>query len=219
MTAHADFTKAFADCPLIAILRGVLPDDVEEIGEAALSAGIKIIEVPLNSPNAYESIRRLAVRFGSHFIVGAGTVTDVAQVTRVRDVGGRLIVCPNTDKDVILSSVQAGLVCVSGYFTPSEAFAALAAGAHALKLFPAEATSPTSVKALRAVLPKSVPIIAVGGITSDAMASWMSNGTDGFGLGSSLYKPGSSSREVATSAKAFVHALDTMPRNTNTIDL
>jgi 2-dehydro-3-deoxyphosphogalactonate aldolase len=213
MTAHADFTKAFADCPLIAILRGVLPEEVEEIGEAALSAGIKIIEVPLNSPNAYESIRRLAVRFGSQFIVGAGTVTAVAQVMRVRDAGGRLIVCPNTDKDVISAAVRSGLVCVPGYLTPSEAFAALAAGAHALKLFPAEAASPTFVKALRAVLPKSVPIIAVGGITSDAMAGWVSNGTNGFGLGSSLYKPGDSSREVAVAARAFAKALDIMPRN------
>ena len=213
MTAHADFTKAFADCPLIAILRGVLPEEVEEIGEAVLSAGIKIIEVPLNSPNAYESIRRLAVRFGSQFIVGAGTVTDVVQVMRVLDAGGRLIVCPNTDKDVIAAAVRSGLVCVPGYLTPSEAFAALAAGAHALKLFPADAAGPTFVKALRAVLPKSVPIIAVGGITSDAMASWLSNGTNGFGLGSSLYKPGDSSREVAIAARAFVQALDIMPQN------
>ena len=156
MSALADFQRHFAGCPLVAIIRGVTPGDVEAIGEALVEAGIRIIEVPLNSPDPFDSIARLAKRLGDRALVGAGTVLSVENVARVADAGGQIIVAPNTDTEVIRATVARGLVSSPGFFTPSEAFAALAAGAHALKLFPAEAASPDVVKAQRAVLPKDV---------------------------------------------------------------
>ena len=207
MDTLALFETCFGACPLVAILRGVGPEEVEAIGEALVEAGIRIIEVPLNSPRPLDSIARLAARFGDRALIGAGTVLQPGQVAGVAEAGGRLIVSPSTRIDVIQASVAAGLVSAPGYFTPSEAFAAIDAGAHMLKLFPAEAAPPAVVKAQRAVLPPSVPLVVVGGITPDRMAAYRAAGADGFGLGSALYRPGQNAAEVATQARAFLAAL------------
>ena len=167
---HPLFQRHFAECPLVAIIRGVTPDEAEAIGEAIYEGGIRIIEVPLNSPEPLKSIERLAKRMGDRALVGAGTVLDTRQVADVKAAGGQLIVSPNTNTDVIAASAQAGLVSCPGFFTPSEAFAAIEAGAHALKLFPAEAATPAFVKAQRAVLPKDLPILVVGGVKPALMA-------------------------------------------------
>jgi 2-dehydro-3-deoxyphosphogalactonate aldolase len=195
------------ECPLVAIIRGVTPDEVEAIGDAVYGAGIRIVEVPLNSPDPLESIRRLAARFEGRALIGAGTVLDPADVARVRQAGGRIIVSPSTYAPVIEATAQAGMVAAPGFFTPSEAFEALRAGAHALKLFPAEAASPKVVKAQRAVLPKDVPLLVVGGVAPDTMRPWIEAGADGFGLGSGLYKPGRSAEETAMRARAYVEGL------------
>lgn len=208
MTGSLDaFTTHFAACPLIAIIRGITPDAVEAVGDALVEAGIRIIEVPLNSPDPLTSIARLARRLGDAALIGAGTVLTVDQVTQVADAGGRIIVSPCVNPQVIAATAAAGLVSAPGYFTPSEAFAALDAGAHALKLFPAEAASPAVVKAHRAVLPSDVPLVVVGGITPDAMAPYSAAGADGFGLGGALYRPGQTSAEIAAQARAFVAAI------------
>ena len=204
MDALQDFQTYFAECPLVAIVRGVTPADAEGIGEALLGAGIRIIEVPLNSPDPLESIRILAARLGERALIGAGTVLEPEDVERVAEVGGRLIVSPNTDIPVIEATVEAGLVSSPGYFTPSEALDALQAGAHALKLFPAEAATPAVVKAQRAVLPKDVPLIVVGGITPTNMRPYLDAGANGFGLGSGLYKPGQSREDTGSRAAAYV---------------
>jgi 2-dehydro-3-deoxyphosphogalactonate aldolase len=197
--------RSFLDqCPLVAIIRGVTPDDVEAIGEAIFDAGIRIIEVPLNSPDPLRSIERLARRFGDDALVGAGTVLVSAKVGEVRSAGGRLIVSPDTNREVIAASAAAGLVSCPGYFTPTEGFAALAAGATGLKLFPAEGASPAVLKGQRAVLPKYVPVLVVGGIAPDNMQPWRDAGADGFGLGSGLYKPGQSPQDTAERARAYV---------------
>ena len=207
MTALVDFTRYFAACPLIAIIRGVTPDEAEAIGEAIRDGGIRIIEVPLNSPDPFDSITRLSARFGDEMLVGAGTVLDPADVARVRDAGGRLIVSPNTNFEVIAATAAAGLISCPGYFTPSEAFAALRAGATALKLFPAEGAVPAVLKAQRAVLPNDVPLFAVGGIAPDNMQPWLDAGASGFGLGSGLYKPGQSAAGTLEKARAYVAGL------------
>jgi 2-dehydro-3-deoxyphosphogalactonate aldolase len=207
MTAKDTLAAAMARCPLVAILRGIEPYEVEEITGALIEAGFSMIEVPLNSPDPLTSIERLARRFGDAALIGAGTVLDVAQVRAVREAGGRLIVSPNTDTAVIAASAAADLVSLPGYFTPSEAFAALKAGATGLKLFPAEAATPAVVKAQRAVLPRDVPLLAVGGVTPDTMAPWQAAGANGFGIGSALYKPGRRLPEIAAAAKQFVAAL------------
>lgn len=207
MTTLDLFRQKLGDCPLIAILRGVTPDEVIAVGDALVDAGIGIIEVPLNSPDPLRSIERLAAHMGDRAIVGAGTVLTVAQVQKVADAGGRIIVSPSTDYDVITATTAAGLVSAPGYFTPSEAFLALKAGAHVLKLFPAEAATPNVVKAQRAVLPKDVPLLIVGGVTPTTMDKWLEVGANGFGLGSALYRPGQSAEEVGAQARAFVEAL------------
>lgn len=207
MPNRPDLAAALARCPLVAILRGVRPDEVEAIGDALVSAGFSMIEVPLNSPDPVDSIARLARRVGDRALVGAGTVLTVEQVGVVADAGGRLIVSPNTDRAVIAHAAARGLVTLPGFFTPSEGFAALAAGASGLKLFPAEGASPAMLKAQRAVLPRDVPVLAVGGITPDTMAPWRAAGADGFGLGSALYTPGLSAADVGVRARAFIDAL------------
>lgn len=204
MDAMMTFDDAFARCPLVAILRGVRPDEVEAIGAALVEAGFTLIEVPLNSPDPFNSIARLAGRFGDRALIGAGTVLDVAAVERLAAAGGRIAVSPNTNEAVIRASVAAGMASLPGYATPSEAFAALAAGATALKLFPAEGASPAVLKAHRAVLPREVPVLAVGGITPVTMAPWAAAGAAGFGLGSALYKPGAGAVEVGAAARDFV---------------
>ncbi len=207
MDAVAGFGRYLRECPLIAIIRGVTPDEVEGIGEALIKAGFRIIEVPLNSPDPLRSVERLARRFGDQALIGAGTVLQPEQVASVASAGGRIIVSPNTHPPVIAAAVAAGLVSAPGYFTPSEAFTALGAGAHALKLFPAEAASPQVVKAQRAVLPKETPLLVVGGVTPEKMAPYLDAGADGFGLGGAVYKPGQSAAEVALQARAFTAAL------------
>jgi 2-dehydro-3-deoxyphosphogalactonate aldolase len=204
MNPANELGRRLAECPLVAIIRGVTPADAEAIGAAAFDAGIRIIEVPLNSPDPLASIEKLAARFGDSALIGAGTVLDPADVARVRDAGGRLIVSPNTFPPVIEASAEAGLVSLPGYFTPSEAFRALRAGATGLKLFPAEGASPALLRAHRAVLPKPVPVLVVGGIGPGTMAPWVETGANGFGLGSGLYKPGQSAAETAAKAAAYV---------------
>jgi 2-dehydro-3-deoxyphosphogalactonate aldolase len=191
------------ECPLIAIIRGVTPDDAEAIGDAIYEGGIRIIEVPLNSPDPLRSIELLASRLGDRALVGAGTVMSSGQVQQVRDAGGRIIVSPDTNVEVIAASADAGLVSSPGYFTPSEAFAAIRAGAHTLKLFPADGGSPALLKAHLAVLPKDIPVLAVGGIKPDNMRPWLDAGARGFGLGSGLYKPGQSAAETLEKARAY----------------
>jgi 2-dehydro-3-deoxyphosphogalactonate aldolase len=207
MTAAELFDTTFAQCPLIAILRGVRPEECEAIGDALVEGGIRIIEVPLNSPDPLASIARLSKRYGDDVMVGAGTVLQIRQVEEVARAGGRLIVSPSVNPDVIAASVSAGMFSCPGFFTPSEAFIALDAGANALKLFPAEAASPTVLKAQRAVLPKDVRLIVVGGVGPDTMGPWLTAGADGFGLGSALYKPGQTPQETLAKARAFGAAL------------
>lgn len=207
MSAVEEFRQRFAECPLVAIIRGVTPDEVEGIGEALVRGGIRIIEVPLNSPNPLESIRRLSGAVADRAIVGAGTVLEPEQVSEIAAAGGRLIVSPNTNAAVIEATVSAGMVSSPGYFTPSEAFAATTAGAHVLKLFPAEGATPTVLKAQKAVLPKGVPVLAVGGITPDNMRPWLNAGAEGFGLGSGIYRPGQSPEETEDRARAYVAGL------------
>ena len=204
------FRHYFDPCPLVAIIRGVTPDEVVAVGEALLAAGIGIIEVPLNSPDPIESIRRLSAAVGNRALIGAGTVLRVEQVHDVKAAGGRLIVSPNTNVAVIAASVAAGLVSAPGIFTPTEAFAAIEAGATALKLFPAEAASPAVVKAQRAVLPRNVPLLIVGGVGPDTMAPWLAAGADGFGLGSGIFRPGQSATEVGAQARAYVAAFSSI---------
>ena len=204
MTAKELLHRYLDECPLIAIIRGVTPGEAEAIGDAIFEGGIRIIEVPLNSPDPLNSIERLARRFGDQVLVGAGTVLDPADVQRIKDVGGRIIVSPDTNIEVIASAAMAGLVASPGYFTPSEAFAAIRAGATALKLFPAEAASPAVLKAQLAVLPKDLPVLAVGGIKPDNMRPWRDAGAAGFGLGGGLYKPGQPAADTLEKARAYV---------------
>jgi len=201
-----NFAQAFAACPLVAILRGLTPAEAPAIGDALADAGFTLIEVPLNSPDPFASIRLMADRLAGRAFVGAGTVLTVEQVGQVADAGGTLVVSPNTNPDVIRATVAAGLISMPGYFTPSEGFAALAAGATALKLFPADGTTPAMLKAQRAVLPRDLPVLAVGGITPDNMAEWKAAGANGYGLGSNLYKPGKPAAEVAQAAGRYVQA-------------
>lgn len=207
MSAAALFRRHFAACPLVAVLRGITPDEAVAVGAALVEAGFSIIEVPLNSPRPLDSIARLAARIGDRALVGAGTVLTPGEVAAVAEAGGRLIVSPNSDPAVIAASVSAGLVSLPGYFTTTEAFAALAAGAHGLKLFPAEGASPAYLKAQRAVLPRDVPVLAVGGITPEVMPMWRDAGADGFGLGSNLYRAGKPVADVARDAAGFVAAV------------
>jgi len=207
MTALQSFRDHLGRRPLVAILRGVKPDEAVAIGEALVEAGIGIIEVPLNSPDPLESIAALAGHFGDAVLIGAGTVLTVEQVGQVARAGGRIIVSPSTDYDVIAATAAEGLISAPGYFTPSEAFLALKAGATALKLFPAEAATPALVRAQRAVLPKDVPLLIVGGVKPDAVGPWFEAGADGFGLGSALYKPGQSAAQVGQQARDFVKAV------------
>ena len=207
MSAKELFDRYLDECPLIAIIRGVRPDEAEAIGDALYEGSIRIIEVPMNSPEPLKSIELLAKKFGERTLIGAGTVTDPIDVARVRDAGGRLIVAPNTDVAVISAAASADMVSNPGYFTPSEAFAALEAGATALKLFPAEGASPAVLKAQLAVLPKDVTVLIVGGIKPDNMRPWLDVGAKGFGLGSGLYKPGQSATETVEKARAYIAGL------------
>lgn len=211
MNPGEELRRRLGECPLVAIIRGVTPGEAEAIGEALFEAGIRIIEVPLNSPDPFASVERLARSLGERALIGAGTVLKAEDVARVRDAGGRVIVSPNTFPPVIEATAAAGLVSLPGYFTPSEAFDALRAGATGLKLFPAEGASPAVVKGQRAVLPKDVPLLVVGGIGPGDMQPWLDAGAQGFGLGSGLYKPGRSVGETGARARAYVEGLRGAP--------
>ena len=189
--------------PLVAIMRGVTPDEIVGLGEALVEAGIRIIEVPLNSPQPMASIEKLCNRFGDEILAGAGTVLDPRSVRDVSSAGGRLIVMPHADARVVETAIENGMYAVPGIATPTEAFRMLEAGAHAIKLFPAEAASPAVLKAMRAVLPREASILPVGGITPEKLEAYWRAGANGFGLGSALYKPGMQREEVLQNARTF----------------
>jgi 2-dehydro-3-deoxyphosphogalactonate aldolase len=197
--------QAMAQLPLIAILRGLTPAEAPAMGEALVSSGFAIIEVPLNSPEPFKSIAALTQQF-PQTLIGAGTVLNAQQVKDVHAAGGRLVVAPNFNPAVVAQALALNMVVLPGVATPTEAFAALDAGAHGLKLFPAEMISPATVKALRAVLPKAAALMPVGGIMPDNMAVYRAAGATGFGLGSALYAPGRSAEQVRLAAQNFVTA-------------
>jgi 2-dehydro-3-deoxyphosphogalactonate aldolase len=197
--------------PLIAVLRGITPEEIPAVGAALVAHGFRILEVPLNSPRPYDSIRLLSERFGERCLVGAGTVLGVAEVTLVSATGARLIVMPHADAAVIREAKRQGLVCIPGVATPTEAFAALAAGADGLKMFPADQLPASALKAWRAVLPKDTLVFAVGGIRPDNMAPYWTAGASGFGTGSNLYAPGTAAAEVGKAASAYASAFGALP--------
>lgn len=205
--ASAAFREAMERLPLIAILRGLTPADAPAIGDALREAGFRLIEVPLNSPEPLTSIGVLAARLPD-CLIGAGTVLDASQVAAVRAAGGRLVVSPNFDPEVVSASVAAQLPAVPGVATPTEAFAALKAGALALKLFPAEGIAAATLRAWRAVIPPEVALLPVGGIDEGAMPAYVAAGASGFGLGSALYRPGDAAPAVGERARRFVAAWD-----------
>ena len=207
------FETAAAECGIVAIIRGVTLDEVAGVGDALYEAGIRIVEVPLNSPEPFRSIAALAARFRGRMVVGAGTVLDVESVDRVKSAGGQISVSPDCNPEVVARAVDRGLVPLPGVFTPTEAFSAVRAGAKHLKLFPAEAASPRTVKAWKAVLPKDVKLYAVGGVTPANMKDWADAGCAGFGIGSNIYKPGMSTEDVARAARDFVAAWNGLKGN------
>ena len=199
-------TLTLAPTPLVAILRGVTPDEADSIAAVIVEAGFGAIEVPLNSPDPLASIEIIARLFGDKILVGAGTVLEPHEVDDVAKAGGRLVVAPNADRAVIERALKLGLLAAPGVATPTEAFAALRAGASALKLFPGEAIPPEVVRAWRSVLPKETALYPVGGITPERIGPYRRSGASGFGIGSALYKPGASVEAVARAAQAFVAA-------------
>lgn len=205
MTMETRFQAALQSLPLVAILRGIRPEEAVDVGLALTDAGFTLIEVPLNSPDPLDSISRLA-RALPHALVGAGTVLSVADVAGVHAAGAQLVVSPNHDPAVVRATRERGLLSLPGVMTPSEAFAALAGGAHALKLFPAEAVPPEGLRAMRAVLPPQVQVLPVGGIGTHNMGPWRAAGANGFGIGSALYRPGKSAQAVAADAALFAQA-------------
>ena len=202
-----ELTPWLTRCPLIAILRGVKPDEVLAIGAALKQQGIAIVEVPLNSPRPMESIALLAGEFGERLLIGAGTVMTPAQVAEIATAGGRLIVTPHADAAIVRAAKQQGLLAVPGFFTPAEAFAMLAAGADGLKLVPSEAASPAVLRALRAVLPAGTAVLPVGGIDGSNIPAWRAAGAAGFGIGSAIYRPGDSPETAGAKAHGLVSAL------------
>lgn len=204
MTLH----EAMQRCPLVAILRGVTPDECLEVAGTLLDVGFSMIEVPLNSPQPLESITRLVQAYAADALIGAGTVLTENEVDALARTGGRLMVAPNASVRVIARARQLGLVALPGFATPSEAFAALEAGADGLKLFPAEANPPAVLKALRAVLPQQVAVLPVGSIRVDNMREFWAAGAAGFGLGSALYRPGTTAAQLRAQAVAFKGEID-----------
>jgi 2-dehydro-3-deoxyphosphogalactonate aldolase len=200
------FADAISECGLIAILRGITTEEIEAVGQALAEAGIRVAEIPLNSPDPFASIEKMAAAFKGKLVVGAGTVLSVQDVDLLKAHGGQISVSPNCNEAVIARARELGLEPLPGVFTPTEAFAAIRAGATHLKLFPAEAASPATVKAWRAVLPKHVRIHAVGGVTPANMQAWVDAGVAGFGIGSNIYKQGATAAAVAKLAKEFITA-------------
>lgn len=199
--------EALEEIPLIAILRGVTPDEVFDVAMAIYNAGIKVIEIPMNSPQPYKSIEILQNAMGDKAVIGAGTVISLAQVDGVRKAGGRLIVSPNTNANVIKHAKKHGLYSFPGFYTPSEAFVAIEAGADALKMFPADTLGIAGLKAVSVVLPQDIPIFPVGGVNVENMADFIKVGAKGFGLGSGLYKAGMTVSQVGENAKNYVNAI------------
>jgi 2-dehydro-3-deoxyphosphogalactonate aldolase len=194
------------DRPLIAILRGITPDDAAEVAEALCDAGFKCLEVPLNSPSPMESIRRIRDALGARAMIGAGTVLTAEAVGAAADAGAQIMISPNTDAAVISATRKAGMISLPGFSSPSEAFRAIDVGADGLKLFPAEAAGPQVLRAIKAVLPPDMPVFPVGGIAPEAMRAYRAAGAAGFGIGGALYQPGATASDVATRAQAFVKA-------------
>lgn len=201
-----NFEDCFKQLPLVAILRGIRPDEVLPCVESLVNAGFRLIEIPLNSPDAFASIRLAANAFGDVAMIGAGTVLSAEDVQRTLGAKGQLIVAPNFDPSVGAAAVSAGAIWAPGVVTPTEAFLALAAGAHALKIFPAEMVLPAGIKAMRAILPSSARLLPVGGITPKTMQSYVGSGANGFGLGSAIYHVGDSAHQTADKAVKFVEA-------------
>ena len=201
------FFSAIEKHPLIAILRGIKPTEVVDVAEILIEKDFKIIEIPLNSPDPIRSIELLTHYFENHAIIGAGTVLDEASIRSIAEAGAKLVVMPNGNGIVVKAAKDRGLIAIPGITTPSEAFAMLEAGADALKLFPAEGIPPSVLKAMKAVLPSTVPILPVGGITPEKMNDYLKAGAIGFGLGSALYKPGMTLRDIRKNAEAFNQAL------------
>lgn len=202
----AHFERAFAAAPLIAILRGIRPDEALRVGEALVASGFRIIEVPLNSPDPFVSIERLVKNLGDEAVIGAGTVRRVEEVHSLARIGAGLVLSPHCDTMVIRETVAVGMVSIPGIQTPTEAFSALDAGAHALKLFPMEVIGLAGAKAMKAVLPAGTRMIAVGGVSEANTTSLLAGGMDGLGIGSSLYKPGDDAAAIASRAEAFIRA-------------
>ena len=196
--------------PLIAILRGIQPSEAVSIADVILEAGIDKIEVPLNSPNPFDSIRAIAIKYGNQALIGAGTVLTVAQVKQVRAAGGQLVVSPNCDPNVIRATIAEGMQSWPGVFTPSEALTALKAGATGLKLFPGDMAGPNGLKAMRAILPIGTKVYAVGGTAPDNFSQWVEASANGFGLGTAIYKPGDTAEIVTIKAGAIVKAYDSI---------
>lgn len=206
MTVSEQWSQVLRDLPLVAILRGLKPDEATDVGAALLEAGFKAIEVPLNSPEPFVSIAKLADTVGDKAVVGAGTVLKVEDVARLRDVGGQICISPNSNPAVIGAAKACGLISFPAFFTPSEAFQAIDAGADALKLFPAELAGPSGLKAVKAVLPHEMPVFPVGGVEPSNMATFIAAGATGFGIGSSVYRPGDTPETVHAKASSFVTA-------------
>jgi 2-dehydro-3-deoxyphosphogalactonate aldolase len=209
---HLTFIDWLKRCPLVAILRGIKPAQALDVGVALTEAGFCIVEVPLNSPEPFASIMKLSKRLGDQALVGAGTVMDWEQVAKVADAGGKVIVMPHADERVVEAAKRRNLYVLPGFATATEAFRMIEAGADGIKLFPAEANPPKVLKALRAVLPKNMPILPVGGINPGNMKDYWAAGADGFGLGSALYKPGDTPAQVAQAAAEFRFALQALAK-------
>jgi 2-dehydro-3-deoxyphosphogalactonate aldolase len=207
MTLIDDFHLRLTNMPVVAILRGVKPEEVEDVVEAIIAARVTIIEVPLNSPDPFTSIAIMAKRFVGHAVIGAGTVLNVEDVAKCHAAGAQLIVSPNMNPDVIRTSVAAGMISAPGCMTPTEAFAALDAGAHAIKLFPGEMISAPVIKAMRAVLPVEATVLVVGGVTPATVAEFQAAGVNGFGVGGYIYRAGTTAQEAGRNAATFTEAL------------
>jgi 2-dehydro-3-deoxyphosphogalactonate aldolase len=202
-----DLGKWLQQCPIIAILRGIKPEEAEAICATLEKAGIAIVEVPLNSPNALMSVSILSQVFGNRMLIGAGTLTDPKQVAEVAAAGGRLIVTPHADTEIVREAKRAGLYAVPGFFNPTEAFALLRVGADAIKLFPSEVLGIPMLRAIQAVLPGDTIVIPVGGVDAQNVVPWMTAGARGVGVGSSIYKPGDDAAIVETKARVLVDAV------------